>query len=649
MPIQRIRPTFTFDEDRLAQLRAIVPEAFADGKINWDTLREALGEHLEDEGPDTEYFGLFWPGKREARRLASTPSKGTLVPQSGEGINEDTSHNIFIEGDNLEVLKLLQKSYAGRVKMMYIDPPYNTGDDRIYPDDYSEPLEAYLRRTGQADAQGQLLTTNPKASGRFHSNWLSMMYPRLRVARQLLRKDGAIVVSIDNNELHHLRLLMNEVFGEENFITKIVIQSNPRGRQSESFVATVHEYLVVYAKEIDECVLSGAALTPEQIAEFKYQDEQGRRYRLLGLRQRGSASRREDRPAMFFPIYVDPDSKRVSLEKSDEFRVAVLPRKSTGEDGRWMWGTDKVARNLDIVEARLISTRNEWDIFVRDFLASKAGEERTRKFKTIWVDKELNYQNGKTELKALFEQKAPFEHPKPVELLRQILIMAGDPQGLYMDFVAGSGTLAHAVIYLNHEDKGSRNFICIQLPELVDETTSAGRDALELGLKTIADVCRERIRRVIARMQAETADQLNLHPDEDLGFKCYRLDRSNFRDWHDYAGEDLPELQMTFDQFETPLAEGWQPAGLLTEILLIEGFPVDSTITRQIHFVHNQVDLVTSDFYEHRLFVCLDQTITPETLAQLDLAQHDIFVCLDSTLTDETKLRLSDTGNLHVI
>lgn len=230
MAIEKLRPSFTFTEDRLAELRAVVPEAFEDGAINWETLREALGAYLEDEGRDAEHFGLSWPSKRQARRLAAQPSKGTLAPASGEGIDEATTRNLFIEGDNLEVLKLLQKSYAGRVKMIYIDPPYNTGQDFVYNDDYTEPLENYLRLTGQSDEEGKLTVTDAKISGRFHSSWLSMMYPRFVLSRQLLDEDGLIFVSIDDNEAHHLKILMNEVFGEENYLITLYVQVRYEGK-----------------------------------------------------------------------------------------------------------------------------------------------------------------------------------------------------------------------------------------------------------------------------------------------------------------------------------------------------------------------------------------------------------------------------------
>lgn len=271
---EKLRPTFTFDEDRLAQLRAVVPEAFADGKVNWETLREALGAMLEDE--TQEHFGLTWPGKREARRLAALPPQGTLVPAPGEGVDEADAPHLFIEADNLEALKLLLKSYAGRVKMIYIDPPYNTGNDFIYEDDYSEPLEAYLRRTGQVDEAGRRLTTNTRASGRFHSRWLSMMYPRLLLARQLLRDDGVIFVSIDDNEVHHLRMLMNEVFGEENFLAQIVWQKIHSLKNDARFFSDTHEYLVCFAKSIEMVRINLLPRTEKMDSRFMNPDNDPR-------------------------------------------------------------------------------------------------------------------------------------------------------------------------------------------------------------------------------------------------------------------------------------------------------------------------------------------------------------------------------------
>lgn len=244
---ERLAPTFSLEDERLASLKQIVPDAFADGKVDFDRLKELLGEVVEDES--AEHFGLNWTGKREARRLAGMPSKGTLVPVSGKGLHEDTTENIFIEGDNLEVLKLLHKSYRGKIKMIYIDPPYNTGNDFIYKDDYRMPLESYLQRSGQKSDMGELLTSNPKSGGRFHSDWLNMMYPRLRVAKDLLRDDGVIFVSIGDDEIANLKQLLSELFGEENYLQVIVWKRHAGGGNDSRHFAIDHEYILAFAKD----------------------------------------------------------------------------------------------------------------------------------------------------------------------------------------------------------------------------------------------------------------------------------------------------------------------------------------------------------------------------------------------------------------
>lgn len=637
MSYERLKPQLTIPQDQLEELKRVVPEAFADGKINWQTLKEALGEFLEDEGAEAEHFGLFWPGKREARRMAAIPSKGTLVPVPGEGVDEDTTRNVFIEGENLEVLKLLQKSYAGRIKMIYIDPPYNTGQDFVYEDDFREPLEEYLRRTGQVDEEGKPWTTNTRAEGRYHSKWLSMMFPRLKLARNLLKDDGVIVVSIDNNELQNLREIMNEVFGEENFVGLIVVQSNPRGRQSERFFASVHEYLIIYARDIDWCRLAGAALSEKQLAEFKYDDGDGKKYRLLGLRQRGSASRREDRPRMYYPIYVDTESLTVSVEKTSNHKVEVFPKKSTGEDGRWMWSKEKVQQNLPLVVAKLIGGRNEWDIFVKDYLNTDGGEQRTRKFKTIWDEKELNYQNGTQEVKELLGPNV-MEFPKPTSLLRRIIFLADGSDEIFLDFFAGSGTMGHSLFQANLADEGSRSFILVQLGEPCKEDSAARKT----GYKTIADICKQRLKKAAEELRKKSANS-------DLGFKAYKLSKSNYKIWQDYDGANLSDLEAKLDLFETPLVDGWKPENLLTEIHLLEGFPLDSKIEKLKNHKKNTVHHVSSEFSEHRLLVCLDPKIEQETIQHLKFEENDVFVCLDSALSDRDKMRLADVCKLKTI
>lgn len=308
--------------ERTVALRELVPEAFGEGRLDLRSLAAALGESA-DESP--ERYSFTWAGKRDAIRLLQTPSRATLVPAPDESVNFDATENLFIEGDNLEVLKLLYKPYAGRVKMIYIDPPYNTGNDFIYPDNFADPLDTYLKLTGQKDGNGNLLTSNPETNGRYHSAWLSMMYPRLFVGRQLLSDDGFIFVSIDDHEVHNLRMLMNEVFGEENFVAEIVVQSNKRG-QTYKEIAKSHEYLLLYMRSGDPSLNE----LQKDEGSLPYEDSRGP-YDLWELRNRNPKFGRHNRPNLYFPIYVAPGVKderghsKISMHRSDAFSIEVLP------------------------------------------------------------------------------------------------------------------------------------------------------------------------------------------------------------------------------------------------------------------------------------------------------------------------------------
>lgn len=378
----------------------------------------------------------------------------------------DASENLLIEGDNLEALKALMPFYYGKVKCIYIDPPYNTGNEKwVYNDKVNSPqIRDWLNKV--VGGQDEDLCR--------HDKWLSMMYPRLKLLRDLLKEDGLIFISIDDNEVHHLKLILNEIFGEKNFIAQISVQSNPRGRQAEKYFATVHEYILVYGKNKEFSKIHGLDLSEKQLNEYKYVDSDGKRYRLLGLRQRGAESRREDRPNMFFPIYVDPKTKKVSVSKSAVYSEEVLPKKSDKSDSRWMWSKNRVADKKELLEAKLIGSRNEWDIFLRDFLESDNGDEKTSKSKTLWIDKTLNYQLGKTELKAIFGNSV-FDYPKPTSLIKYIISLVGDSEGIYLDSFAGSGTTGHAVIDSNDEDGGTRKFILVELEGKIAKEITATR------------------------------------------------------------------------------------------------------------------------------------------------------------------------------
>lgn len=540
-------------EQNIEKMKQIFPDVFTEGKVDLDALRETLGDYADER---QERYSFTWNGKARARRIAQTPSTGALRPCPEESVNWDTTQNLFIEGDNLEVLKLLQKSYHKKVKMIYIDPPYNTGKEFIYPDRFQDNLDTYLRYTGQVDEEGLKLSPNAETSGRYHTNWLHMMVPRLKLARNLLQDDGVILISIDDNEITNLRKVCDEVFGEENFVCCTTVVSNPRGRQSDTHVASVHDYLLCYAKNSAECPIGGAPLTEAQRSEFKYSDEQGD-YRLLGLRQRGAASRREDRPDMFFPIYVHEDSGDISLsEEKGPLWKTVYPRKSDGSDSRWMWGKEKVAKDMHLLVARLIETRGEFDIFVKDYL-HKSGAERTRKFKTLWNSKYVNNQAGTQEVKELLGSDA-MSYPKPTGLLEDACRLGCPDNGIVLDFFAGSCTTAHAVLNLNLQNKEQRRFIMVQLPEPTD------RD----DYRNIADIGKERIRRVIKKHLEVRSQELEdrkrqeqtlfehsgegetLTPNSsmlnssslDLGFKVFKLDASNIKPW-----------DADFDNLETAL------------------------------------------------------------------------------------------------
>ena len=574
-------------EERIKMLQSLMPEVFDEGRIDWEKLQAALGEDINFSN---ERYVLNWAGKSEAFRVMQQPSSATLVPCREESVDFDNTQNVFIEGENMEVLKVLQKSYFGKVKMIYIDPPYNTGNDSfIYPDKFSETKEEYLRRVGDKDEAGYMtregmFRRNSKENGQYHSNWLNMMMPRLYLAKSLLREDGVIFISIDDNEVYNLRLLMNEIFGEENFVGELVIQNNPRGRQSDTFFATVHEYLLCFAKQIEECALNGLQLSEEQKNDYKYTDGDRGAYRLLGLRQRGSASLRSDRPDMFFPIYVNPETEDISLEKQDGWEC-VIPKKSDGREGRWMWGKSKCINELDRLVAKRISRRNEFDIFVKDFL-NKDDKERTRKVKTIWDFKEINNQVGTQEVKSLLKGDY-MSFPKSSEYIRLITSLATEKNDIVLDFFAGSGTTAHAVMQMNKEDGGHRKFICVQLSEPCDEKS----EAYKAGYKTIADIAKERIRRAGAKIREEvekeqTAENEKLHFEgehnncrmPDLGFKVFKLTDSNFKQWREIKGSDRDAWERQLFDFIDPVSDNAVIDNMAYELLLKNGKDLNSTV-----------------------------------------------------------------------
>jgi adenine-specific DNA-methyltransferase len=530
-------------KEKQNRLKEILPEAFTENKIDWEKLKAALGDDIEFKN---ERYVLNWAGKSDAFRALQSPSTDTLVPCKEESVNFETTGNIFIEGENLEVLKVLQKAYFGKIKMIYIDPPYNTGNDNfIYPDKFAESREEYLSRIGDKDETGLmtregLFRKNSKDSGHYHSNWLSMMYPRLFLARNLLRDDGVIFVSIDDNEVHNLRLLMNEVFGEENHVASLTVINNMKGRNDKANVATCHEYLLIYSK--DRFVSYGLPLTEGQLKEYKYEDENGEKFALRDLRKRGRPDRREDRPNMFFPIFYNQRLGICYLEQTNPDDVKITPKRGDGSDGRWRWGIDKVTNNLKYLHPRYSEKKKRWDIdhrvYLKPDIMSDSGDEeaddgdqdflRTSKTKSFWWGGDISTDVANREFKKLFNDLDP-DYPKSPYLIEKILHIATNADDIIIDFFAGYATTAHAILDLNNMAGSNRKFIMVQLPEpCVPES-----EEFKASYKTIAEIGKERIRRVINKIQGEQEGKLDLdgNGDRDLGFKVFKLKESNFKIW----------------------------------------------------------------------------------------------------------------------
>jgi adenine-specific DNA-methyltransferase len=579
-------------EEKLNRLKEIIPEAFTENKIDWEKLKAALGDDIEFKN---ERYVLNWAGKSDAFRALQSPSTDTLVPCKEESVNFETTGNIFIEGENLEVLKVLQKAYFGKIKMIYIDPPYNTGNDNfIYPDKFAESREEYLSRIGDKDETGLmtregLFRKNSKDSGHYHSNWLSMMYPRLFLARNLLRDDGVIFVSIDDNEVHNLRLLMNEVFGEENFFTKIVIRSNSRG-QTYKQIAKTHEYVIAYTKR-DETELYEIE-KGEDTDDLNLMDSIGS-FNIRELRNRNPKFGKYNRPNLFYPIYLNPKITDkdgfllVSLTQDKEHTIEVQPLNSEGKESCWRWGktkfNDNVTRstlNSNVVAKK--KTNGGYGIYEKY-------RKTTYKPKSIWDDNSFLTETGTVELKQLgFNME--FDFPKPASLIKQCAALSTLENDIILDFFAGSCTTAHAVLALNKEDAstssaraGNRKFICVQLPEKCDENS----EAFKAGYKTIAEIGKERIRRVIKKIQEVQNGKLDLDGNaakQDLGFKVFKLQESNFKIWRSNI-ETEEELIAQMQKHLEPLDENAKTEDVLYELLIKSGVPLTAKIEEKNGYI----------------------------------------------------------------
>mgnify|MGYP000452350968 CR=1 FL=1 len=506
--------------ENIEKLKALFPEIVTDGKIDFDMLKTLLGEEVD---ASNEKYSFNWVGKRNCIKFAQTPSTGTLIPCKEKSVDFDNTQNIYIEGDNVEALKLLQKTYFGKIKMIYIDPPYNTGNDFVYHDDYKDSIENYKKITGQQ------ATANPETNGRFHTDWLNMMYPRLKLAKDLLSDDGVIFISLDDNEAANIKKIGDEIFGESNFIGQITVVGNPRGRDYGG-IARMHDYIFAYKKTSD-AVLN---LVEDKDSEFEMFDEFGG-FELRELRNRNIKFNKENRPNLYYPFYIDPQNADkyglhpISIKPQNGF-IELYPLASQGINTVWRWGKAKSFENLN-VNIMAKPMKNGSYMIVEKYRESKMMA------RSVWWDKKTNTENGTLLVKELMDGKV-FDYPKPVEMLMRLCEMgsnAGDEECTILDFFSGSATTAHAVMQLNAEDGGNRKFIMVQLPELCDEKS----EAYKAGYKTICDIGEERIRRAGAKIKEENPlTTLNL----DTGFKVFRLDSTNIVPWNN--AEKLDEMRL---------------------------------------------------------------------------------------------------------
>ncbi|WP_298941696.1 site-specific DNA-methyltransferase [uncultured Microbacterium sp.] len=567
-----------FQTELAAQLADLIPEAIADGKVDVEKLKELLDGDAAD---GSERFGLFWPGKKRALRAAQEPTTATLRPDIDNSMDWDTTKNVFIEGDNLEVLKILQKHYHARIKMIYIDPPYNTGKDFVYPDNYKEGLETYLDWTRQVNEEGKRLSTNADTEGRYHSNWLNMMYPRLKLARNLLTADGVIFISIDDHEEDNLRKLAGEVFGERNFLGTIIWRTATDNNPTN--IATDHEYVLAYARDFAHLSNWEAPSDKAQLIAEQYQvlraehgdDNEAVQKALRKWIRNATKDGDVDLDGVAHYSYVD--SRGVyypgnsANTKPGDYTYDIL-HPVTGlptvkPRNGWRWPKSTFDRASDMGD---VHWGNDHTSVPR---IKKRIETATQLLKSFYYE---DNRATTAQVADLLGGVKAFDNPKSIKLLQRLLKFATDGDDVVLDFFAGSGSTAHAVMDLNARDGGRRRFIQVQLPEPTPENSPA-RVA---GHHTIADVARARLRAASARTASDYASEINdRHEQIDLGFRSYELAETNFSKWKVSSDIDRKQLeQHLFDLRESSSADDASADNLLSEILLKQGYSLTESI-----------------------------------------------------------------------
>ena len=650
-PIENIQ-SHDWNKERLAQLKNLMPDLFTnDGHLNINELKKVVDPSLVTE---TERYEFRWFGKNNAKREAFTPTDATLVYDEHRSVNPTESDNLIIEGENLAVLKLLSNSYREQVKCIYIDPPYNTGKDFVYSDKFNQDKKEYWE-DAEITENGLKIDTNTETDGRFHSNWLNMMYSRLLIARQLLKEDGVIFISIDDNEVHHLRKLCDEVFGEENFIGELPRLTKKAGKSSDDF-AKNNDYVIAYQKS-EHSQLNTFEHTDDG---FKNEDEWTNERGLYKLNQTLDYGSIQYSPSLDYEIEIDGVIYRPGNVTKEE--MLERQKRNPKSDYCWRWSKElfdfgyangfivtKGSENKRIYTKtyqNVVIDKNENGYFIKQ-------QTRTKPLSSIdLIQNKYSNDNSKKDLSKIFE-KEYFEYSKPVSLLKTLSFVGLNKNDIILDFFAGSGTTGQAVTELNQEDGGNRKYILVQLPEATDEKS----EAYKAGYKKISDITIERNKRVVEKIQKEleekekkkkeelplemvAEDEAKYSRNSELGFKVFKLQKSNFPrveyapDPEKTHEENIEALKKYIKEKEAQLINAFNKEELITEILLKNGFKLNYTLTRQAQFTKNEILFATDG--DKETLVCLDGYLAEETVEYFKKNTEQRLIVLERAL-DTTK------------
>lgn len=614
--------TENITQENIEKIRGLFPNAVTEVKkdgnvtlaVDFDVLKQELSESLIEAGQ--ERYQMTWPDKRKSVLLANSAISATLRPCKDESVDFDNTKNLYIEGDNLDVLKLLRETYLGKVKMIYIDPPYNTGHDSfVYNDCYSMDEDKFLKAGGYYDEDGNRLIDvkeNNESTGKFHTEWLNMIYPRLKVARDLLSDDGVIFISIDDNEQANLKKICDEIFGESNFVGQITVVGNPRGRDYGG-VARMHDYLLVYQKSYETEI----SLINDTNGEFKLFDKLGG-FELRELRNRNIKFNKENRPNLYYPFYINTENTdenglyEISLEPKRGW-IELYPLESQGVNTVWRWGKQKSAQNLNLNIAAK-SMKNGGFMIVEKYRESKMMA------RSVWWDKDSNTEKGTLLVKELLEGKI-FDYPKPIEMINRIIQMGSSQpdNDIILDFFSGSATTAHAVMQLNAEDGGNRRFIMVQLPEKCDEKS----EAYKAGYKNICEIGKERIRRAGKKIKEETGKA-----ELDTGFRVLKLDSSNMQDvYYNPAAMTQSLLDVTIDNVKPDRT----PMDLLFQVMLELGLQLSAKIEER--------EVCGKKYYavnDNDIIACFDDDINQDVITEIAKQQPLYAVFKDKSFATDS-------------